>query len=83
MPETYGFDSKNRDRKIYIDFVLGQEFATVNEMLDILKRTYCSTLGVEFLHITDPEQKSWINYLAETQRNTEYKTPLYYLYQKI
>ena len=60
MPETYGFDSKNRDRKIYIDFVLGQEFATVNEMLDILKRTYCSTLGVEFLHITDPEQKSWI-----------------------
>ena len=60
MPETYGFDNKNRDRKIYIDFVLGQEFATVNEMLDILKRTYCSTLGVEFLHITDPEQKSWI-----------------------
>ena len=60
MPETYGFDSENRDKKIYIDFVLGQEFATVNEMLDILKRTYCSTLGVEFLHITDPEQKSWI-----------------------
>ena len=29
-------------------------------MLDLLKRTYCSTLGVEFLHITDPEQHSWI-----------------------
>ena len=32
---------------------------------------------------TNPEQKSWINYLAETQRQTEYKSPLYYLYQKI
>ena len=39
----------------------------------------------EYLNMpkTNPEQKSWINYLAETQRNTEYKTPLYYLYQKI
>ena len=60
MPETYGFDDDNRDRKIFIDFVLGLEFATVNEMLEILKRTYCSTIGVEFLHIADPEQKAWI-----------------------
>jgi 2-oxoglutarate dehydrogenase E1 component len=59
-PETYGFDNKNRDRKIFIDFVLGLEFATINEMLVILKRTYCSTIGVEFSHIADPEQKSWI-----------------------
>jgi 2-oxoglutarate dehydrogenase E1 component len=29
-------------------------------MLDILKRTYCSTLGVEFMHISNPEEKSWI-----------------------
>ena len=29
-------------------------------MLDILTRTYCSTLGVEFMHISDPEEKAWI-----------------------
>ena len=34
--------------------------ATIREMLAILKRTYCGTLGVEFMHISDPEQKSWV-----------------------
>jgi len=59
-PEAYGFGEADLDRKIYIDNVLGLEFATVREMLDILKRTYCSTLGVEFMHISDPEEKAWI-----------------------
>jgi 2-oxoglutarate dehydrogenase E1 component len=40
--------------------VLGLESATVNQMLDILKRTYCSTLGIEFMHITDRAEKAWL-----------------------
>jgi 2-oxoglutarate dehydrogenase E1 component len=36
------------------------EFATIAEMLAILRRTYCSTLGVEFMHISDPQEKAWI-----------------------
>ena len=59
-PKNYGFKDSDMDRKIYIDNVLGLEYASINEMLEILQRTYCSTLGVEFLHIADPEQKSWI-----------------------
>ncbi len=60
MPETYGFTEADMDRPIYIDYVLGLETATVREILDILRRTYCSTIGVEFMHISDPEQKAWI-----------------------
>ena len=59
-PRAYGFTEADYDRKIYIDHVLGLEYATINEMLAILKRTYCSTLGVEFMHISNPEEKSWI-----------------------
>jgi 2-oxoglutarate dehydrogenase E1 component len=59
-PENYGFTAADYDRKIFIDNVLGLEYATIREMLDILQRTYCSTLGVEFMHISDPEAKSWI-----------------------
>lgn len=59
-PSTYGFTEADYDRKIYIDFMLGLEFATVRQMLDILKRTYCSTFGVEFMHISDPQEKAWI-----------------------
>ncbi|HEY4199723.1 MAG TPA: thiamine pyrophosphate-dependent enzyme, partial [Devosiaceae bacterium] len=59
-PATYGFLPADYERKIYIDNYLGLEFATVPEMLTILKRTYCGTMGVEFMHISDPESKSWI-----------------------
>jgi 2-oxoglutarate dehydrogenase E1 component len=59
-PEAYGFTEADYDRPIFIDRVLGLEFATVRQMLDILKRTYCSTIGVEFMHISNPDEKSWI-----------------------
>lgn len=59
-PSSYGFTEADWDRKIFIDHVLGLEFATIREMLAILKRTYCSTLGVEFMHISDPAAKAWI-----------------------
>jgi 2-oxoglutarate dehydrogenase E1 component len=59
-PSSYGFTEADWDRKIFIDFVLGLEYATIREMLPILKRTYCSTIGWEFLHISTPAEKSWI-----------------------
>jgi len=59
-PETYGFTPEDYNRKIFIDNVLGLEYATIPEMLEILNRTYCSTIGVEFMHISDPVQKAWI-----------------------
>ena len=59
-PRSYGFTEADYDRKIFIDHVLGLEFATIREMVAILERTYCQTLGVEFMHITDPAQKAWI-----------------------
>ncbi len=59
-PGAYGFQEADLDRKIFIDFVLGLEFASIREMVAILDRTYCQTLGVEFMHITDPVQKAWL-----------------------
>jgi 2-oxoglutarate dehydrogenase E1 component len=59
-PSTYGFTESDWDRPIFLDKVLGLEFATIREMLDILRRTYCSTIGYEFMHITDPAEKAWI-----------------------
>ena len=59
-PKSYGFEEADLDRKIFIDNVLGLEYATVREMVEILQRTYCSTIGVEFMHISNPEEKGWI-----------------------
>ncbi|HYZ44642.1 MAG TPA: thiamine pyrophosphate-dependent enzyme, partial [Xanthobacteraceae bacterium] len=59
-PRSYGFTEADYDRKIFLDRVLGLEFGTLREILAILRRTYCQTLGVEFMHISDPAQKGWI-----------------------
>jgi 2-oxoglutarate dehydrogenase E1 component len=59
-PETYGFTEADLDRPIFIDKVLGLETATVRQILRILRQTYCRQIGVEFMHITSPAQKRWI-----------------------
>ncbi|MGE3917366.1 MAG: 2-oxoglutarate dehydrogenase E1 component [Hyphomicrobiaceae bacterium] len=59
-PETYGFTDADLDRPIFIDKVLGLETATVRQILKILRRTYCRHVGVEFMHITSPVQKRWL-----------------------
>src|SRR5712691_2711119 len=59
-PRSYGFGDADMDRPIFLDRVLGLEFATLRQILAILRRTYCQTLGVEFMHISDPAQKGWI-----------------------
>jgi 2-oxoglutarate dehydrogenase E1 component len=59
-PSSYGFSEADYDRPIFLDKVLGLEFATLREIVAILKRTYCQTLGVEFMHISNAEQKGWL-----------------------
>ena len=59
-PASYGFAEADYGRKIFIDNVLGLESATIPEMLAILRRTYCGTLGFEFMHISDPAEKAWM-----------------------
>src|SRR5215208_5628602 len=59
-PSHYGFSDADVDRPIFLDNVLGLEFGTIREIVAILERTYCQTLGVEFMHIADPAEKAWI-----------------------
>ncbi len=59
-PESYGFKKKDYKRKIFLDGVLGLQYADLNQILDILKKTYCSAIGYEFMHMGDPEEKAWI-----------------------
>ncbi|MDB5608617.1 MAG: 2-oxoglutarate dehydrogenase component [Bradyrhizobium sp.] len=59
-PRSYGFVEGDFDRKIFLDHVLGLENASLREIVAICERTYCQTLGVEFMHITNGAQKAWI-----------------------
>jgi 2-oxoglutarate dehydrogenase E1 component len=64
-PRSYGFTDNDLDKPIFIDNVLGRETATLREIQTILRETYCGSIGVEFMHIQDPEQKAWIQRKVE------------------
>ncbi|ANC90564.1 2-oxoglutarate dehydrogenase E1 component [Azospirillum humicireducens] len=68
-PATYGFGPDDLDRPIFLNYSLGLETATLRQILDILHKTYCGTIGVEFMHIQDPEEKAWIQERIEGGRN--------------
>ncbi len=59
-PASYGFTEADMDRPIFIDNVLGLTHASMREIIDILKRTYCGTFALQYMHISDPEQASWL-----------------------
>jgi 2-oxoglutarate dehydrogenase E1 component len=59
-PASYGFAEVDMDRPIFIDNVLGLQVASLRQILDILRRTYCGTFALQFMHISDPVQAGWL-----------------------
>jgi len=59
-PKSYGFIDADMDRPIFIDNVLGLQIASMRQIVDIVKRTYCGTFALQYMHISDPEQSSWL-----------------------
>ncbi|MFO1083988.1 MAG: 2-oxoglutarate dehydrogenase E1 component [Reyranellaceae bacterium] len=69
-PKTYGFGDSDWDRPILIFGLLGLgESATFRQIWDRLRRTYCGKIGVEYMHISDPDQKLWIQERIEHIEN--------------
>ncbi|MEO0523021.1 MAG: 2-oxoglutarate dehydrogenase E1 component [Pseudomonadota bacterium] len=59
-PKSYGFAEADMDRPIFIDQVLGLQLASMRQILEIVKRTYCGTFALQYMHISDPEQAGWL-----------------------
>jgi len=68
-PASYGFGDGDLDRRIFIDGVLGLERPTLREIIETLRATYCGTIGVEYMHIQEPDQKQWIQVRIEAIHN--------------
>lgn len=59
-PKSYGFTEADMDRPIFIDKVLGLDFASMRQIIDIVKRTYCGTFALQYMHISNPEEAGWL-----------------------
>ena len=74
-PETYGFTNADWDRPIFVNNVLGFETATLRQIVERLQATYCDKIGVEYMHIQEPDEKAWIQERIENIANrTEFTT---------
>ncbi len=68
-PATYGFTIWDYDREFLTGTLAGTKTATLREILEILHQTYCEKIGVEYMHIQNPEEKAWIQQMMEPVRN--------------
>ena len=59
-PLNYGLSIWDLPRRFVTDGLGGRDVDTLDAVLHLLREAYCGTLGIEYMHIQDPEQKRWI-----------------------
>ena len=68
-PSDHGFKKEDYNKKIYVGAYMKDGFATINEILTFFRKIYCSTIGVEYMHISDPAEKKWFRERMEKKKN--------------
>ncbi|MBC8306554.1 MAG: 2-oxoglutarate dehydrogenase E1 component, partial [Pelagibacterales bacterium] len=70
-PEYHGFKKEDYDHKIFLDGIINRKYASVREILNFLRKTYCGSIGYEFMHISNPKERKWFRDRVEKD---EYET---------
>jgi len=68
-PADHGFKKEDYNKKIFLHSYLDKGYASINELIPFLKKIYCSTIGIEFMHISDPVEKIWLRERMEKEEN--------------
>ena len=68
-PQDHGFKKEDYNKKIFIGSYLNTTSASINEILQKLRKVYCSNIGVEYMHISDPVEKIWFRERMEKEEN--------------
>ncbi len=66
---SYGLSVWDLDRTFICDGVGGHQTAKLRDILDVLRQAYCQYTGVEYMHITNPEKRAWLQEHFESQEN--------------
>ena len=68
-PAKFGYTIWDLDRPFITNGLGGRDHATLREILEVLRQTYCGKIGAEFMNIQDPAQKAWLMERMESCRN--------------
>ena len=58
--EYHGFSDADVDRSVYLGGVLGFQWATIRELVDTLRSNYCGNVGLEYMHISDVDERRFL-----------------------
>lgn len=64
----YGFTNDDLDKEFRIARLFGMPALTLRGILSTLREAYCGTVGVEYMHMQDPEQRRWVQERIEDKR---------------
>ena len=73
-PSEFGFGAADMDRLIECGSFRGCATATLRELIARLQDTYCGTLGVEYLHLQERDQRVWLQERMEPTLNDPHLT---------
>jgi len=68
-PADHGFKKDDYNKKIYLGAYMDKGYASINEILSFFRKIYCSSIGVEYMHISDPIEKKWFRERMEKGEN--------------
>jgi 2-oxoglutarate dehydrogenase E1 component len=59
-PEFHGFTAEEMDKPVYLGGVLGFQTASIREIEAVLRANYCGSVGLEYMHIADTEERRFL-----------------------
>ena len=58
-PDFYGFKKESYDKPIFLNGTINKNYSSIKEILSFLRKTYCGSVGYEFMHLSDPLERKW------------------------
>jgi len=68
-PDSYGFNKEDYQKRIYLDGITNKDYSNIREILSFLRKTYCGSIGYEYMHISNPTERKWIRDRVEKDEN--------------
>jgi len=68
-PESFGFKKKDYKKNIYLGGVINKQNSNIKEILAFLKKTYCGSIGYEYMHISNPIERKWFRDRIEKSKD--------------
>jgi len=68
-PDSYGFNKEDYQKRIYLDGITNKDYSNIKEILSFLRKTYCGSIGYEYMHISNPTERKWIRDRVEKDEN--------------